>query len=282
MACASPCAASAGRFPPEEVSSLREHVRRAPPESEDDLAPARWTLRWMSKALSLLEGYSPSGVWRVLEALGLRYKRGRLAMHSPDPDYEAKRDRASACVAQARISGGRVVALYLDEFSYYRQPSLERGWSERGARHQVAARLSHGKNTRRRAVGVLDAVTGRVVWWQGEKVGVRQLVAFYAAIRAAYPEAETIYAIQDNWSIHFDARVVEAAEAAGVTLLALPTYAPWLNPIEKLWRRLKQEVLHLHRLSDEWKRLQQRVASFLNRFKHGSITLLRSVGLLPT
>jgi hypothetical protein len=26
----------------------------------------------------------------------------------------------------------------------------------------------------------------------------------------------------------------------------LPTYAPWLNPIEKLWRWLRQDVLKMH------------------------------------
>ena len=236
----------------------------------------------MRRSLDLVAGYSLSGVWRLLRALEIRYKRGRLALHSPDPDYEAKRDQAEACVAEARAEPRRVVALYLDELTYYRQPTLDRGWTLRGAAHQTLAPLSHGKNRRRRAVAVLDAVTGRVVWWQGEKVGVRQLVAFYAAIRAAWPEAEVLYVIQDNWPIHFDARVLEAAEAAGITIVRLPTYAPWLNPTEKLWRKLKHEVLHLHRLSDAWPQLQARVAAFLDTFAHGSASLLRYVGLLPT
>jgi hypothetical protein len=33
----------------------------------------------------------------------------------------------------------------------------------------------------------------------------------------------------------------------------LPTSAPWLNPIEKRWRWLGQDVLKLHRLADDWK-----------------------------
>ena len=32
----------------------------------------------------------------------------------------------------------------------------------------------------------------------------------------------------------------------------LPTDSPWLNPIEKLWRWLPQDVLTLHRLADDW------------------------------
>jgi transposase len=37
-----------------------------------------------------------------------------------------------------------------------------------------------------------------------------------------------------------------AREATQIGLLRLPTYVPWTNPIEKLWQRLKQEVLHQH------------------------------------
>ncbi|MCB8937396.1 MAG: transposase [Ardenticatenaceae bacterium] len=66
-----------------------------------------------------------------------------------------------------------------------------------------------------------------------------------------------------------------------VQLLPLPTYASWLNPIEKLWRWLKQEVLHLHRFSDDWPELREVVASFLDQFATGSDALLRYVGLLP-
>jgi transposase len=54
-----------------------------------------------------------------------------------------------------------------------------------------------------------------------------------------------------------------------------------LNPIEKLWRWLKQDVLHLHRLSSTWQALKQLVAEFLDQFDQGSNDLLSYVGLLP-
>lgn len=61
---------------------------------------------------------------------------------------------------------------------------------------------------------------------------------------------------------------------------------PRLNPIEKLWRWLCQEVLHLHRLADAWEELQGAVDRFLERFAQGGspycLALLRYVGLSPT
>jgi putative transposase len=38
-------------------------------------------------------------------------------------------------------------------------------------------------------------------------------------------------------------RVVRAA-AGRLVLLYLPTYSPWLNPIERLWRQFRRDVTH--------------------------------------
>lgn len=227
-----------------------------------------------------MSGYSLSGIWRLLEAWGVRYKRGRQYLHSPDPDYLEKRDFAQHCVELARHQYPRVVTLYLDEMTYYRQPSLASEWCGRGSAAQPLARLSYGPNRRGRVVATLDVVTGQVIFAQGAKIGVQQLAGFYPRLREQYREAQVIYVIQDNWPIHFYPQVAAAALTAEVEMVRLPTYAPWLNPIEKLWRQLKQEVLHLHRLGDHWPQLQRRVAEFLESFKHGSGSLLRYVGLL--
>ena len=58
-----------------------------------------------------------------------------------------------------------------------------------------------------------------------------------------------------------------------------PMYAPWLNPIEKLGRWLRQEVRKMHRLADDWDTLRQRVRDFLDQSWLGFSELLRYVGL---
>ena len=85
-----------------------------------------------------------------------------------------------------------------------------------------------------------------------------------------------MYVIQDNWSIHSHPDVLATLETLPrLEPVWLPTYAPWLNPIEKLWRWLKQ-----HRLAADWPALRQRVTAFLAQFAAGSDALLQYVGLL--
>lgn len=271
-----------GNFPPQQVVEVVELLHQAPPvEAGETYPPSRWTLARLKRCCVWAACLTVAGFWRWLAAGRIRYKAGRQWVHSPDPDYLTKREQALQAVAAARLNPGSVVTLYLDELTYYRQPSLARAWEQQGAAHQPLARCSYRRNTKRRVVATLDTNTGQVVFHQASKVGIKALIAFYAKIRAAYPTAATIFVIQDNWPMHADERVLAAAQSQRITPLWLPTYAPWLNPIEKLWRKLKQEVLHLHRLSDAWEVLQTRVEAFLANFAQGSLALLRYVGLLP-
>ncbi len=41
-----------------------------------------------------------------------------------------------------------------------------------------------------------------------------------------------------------EVEAVVRAAAGRLVLLYLPTYSPWLNPIEMLWRHFRREVTH--------------------------------------
>ena len=48
--------------------------------------------------------------------------------------------------------------------------------------------------------------------------------------------------VMDNLHLHKNAGVREAIEAAGARLLFLPAYSPDLNPIEKMWSKVKTRL----------------------------------------
>lgn len=56
----------------------------------------------------------------------------------------------------------------------------------------------------------------------------------------------TIFVAWDNFTAHEDDEVeaVVRSAAGRLVLLYLPTYSPWLNPIEMLWRHFRREVTH--------------------------------------
>lgn len=239
-------------------------------------APSRWTLRTIRASVAWLTDYTLSGVWRVLQSCGLRLHASCARLFSPDPDYARKVRQLHRCLRDATRHPDTVVALFLDEFGYQRWPEVAPIWGLEAAMAQRA-----GNNQQWRTIGALNALTGQVHYLDGYIVGRQQVIQFYAHLDCAYPKkVELIYVIQDNWNIHTHPDVLTAlADYPRIQPVWLPTYAPWLNPIEKLWRWLRQDILKMHRWVEDWPQVKQRVREFLEQFARGSAALLRYVGL---
>jgi len=220
-------------------------------------------------------------VWRRLKTWRIRRKRGRQHVTSPDPAYCQKLAAIEEASAQARAHPDKVVLLYSDETTIYRQPPVGLAYHEqgRGGKHQPCAQHSYARNTKHRVVAALDVVLGRILFAQGHKIGVQALCRFLEQVRTAYGETIRIVLVWDNWLIHTHPDVLQAAQRCHIELLFLPTYAPWTNPVEKLWRKLKEEVISMHRYSDRWPELKQRIHTFLCEYERPAPDLLRFVGL---
>jgi transposase len=256
---------------------LRAIVQRSP--RLFGLDRSRWRLADLGRVVPWLRARRPGSIHRILARLAVRYKRGREYFHSPDLAYDAKLAAVTAAQLLAHAHPGAVVLLYQDEFTYYRRPTLSRGWAPRRV-DAPRAEQGLGTNKRRRIAACLEATTGRVVFWQRHRFDRKTLARFYAAVAAAYPAAERIFIAQDNWPVHSHPEVL-AALPPRLTLLSLPTYAPWTNPVEDLWRALLGDVLHHHAFGDDWTGLQAAVERWLGGWADGSSDLLRIVGLCP-
>ena len=240
-------------------------------------AATHWTLESIRSTFDWLKDYSLSGVWRYLNRCGLSLRSARVQQFSPDPEYQSKLIDLEMALWEARRYPRSVAAVFIDEMGFSRWPDPGLDW---GSEPAVADRRG-AKNGLWRLIGALNPLTGQVDYLDNYIIGRAKVKEFYGQLVRAYPKARQLYVIQDNWSIHTNPEVLEALKAwPQVQPVWLPTYAPWLNPIEKLWRWLKQDVLKLHRLADDWKALRGRVRSWLEQFKAGSQRLLEYVGLL--
>jgi len=240
---------------------------------------SRWRLQDVRRVLAWLEGKSDAGIYQVLKRLGFSRKQALNFIHSPDPAYVSKWRAVLQAFEDAAFHPEQAVILFLDELTYYRQPSKAPAYCEEG-RPQPRASQAARSNTQTRIVAVLNGLSGQVNYLQRSKVGEEALLRFYHQVRQAYPQVQRIYLVADNWPTHKLPSVLVAAQQHGLTPLFIPTYASWLNPIEKLWRWLKQDVIHLHPWANDLDTLRLQVVEFLDQFAAGSDDLLRYVGLL--
>jgi len=276
-----------GRF--EEVQALQAELTQRLQAGPGDAAqqavgmtasappPSRWQLVTIRATVEWLHDYSLSGVWSLLQRCGLKLRSAAVQQYSPDPDYLKKVFRLKKSLRDAARHPQTVAALFLDEFGYTRWPEPASEWS---VAMPIAYR-SQTNNQQWRTIGALNALTGKVSYLDAYIIGRAKVIEFYGQLNQTYRRYDTVYVIQDNWSIHQHPDVLQAvAQFPRLHPVWLPTYAPWLNPIEKLWRWVRQDILKLHRLADDWAELRHRVRAFLEQFTHSSTDLLRYVGLL--
>lgn len=263
---------------------------------------SRWTQRSLLQVIqSWLRLHSLPGLSQLLKRLKIHWKRGRYHVHSPDPHYTAKLKDIWLLIHGTPEFWEQAVLIFEDEFTLYRHPGLAQAYEQSGCAQPLAELGYKGNYTWRIAAG-LNLWTGQVTYHQARIMDITRLIGFYRKLCQTYPQV-TIYLVQDNWSIHYHPDLLAALQPQTfpyglhvpfnwhrtdrkvehmqlpIHILPLPTYASWTNPIEKLWRLLRQEVLHLHRYADDWPALKQRVFGFLDQFHSCSPDLLRYIGL---
>lgn len=234
----------------------------------------------LREVVDWLQTCSKAGIQQILKRMGLHYKRGREYLHSPDADYDLKLSYIQAAEKLARRDPQHFVLLYQDELTYYRRPSVARAYVAKGSKEPRAIQ-GHGSNKHRRICGSLDAISGQFIAWQRTRFNRSNLIRYYRELESFYPHAQTIFLVQDNWPVHFHPEILVALSTSKICLLRLPTYAPWTNPVEKVWLRLKQDLLHQHDFVDDWLGLQNAVQDWVDHCDDDPLQLLHSVGLFP-
>ena len=268
---------------------LRERLRQGPgAEARQEVmtppgapAPSRWTLRTIRVSFDWLTDYTLSGVWYLLRRHKLQLRSAQVQLWSPDPEYTSKTAYLLTCLRTTAGQPKTQALLFWDEMGYYRWPAPAPAWAPVAPEAAPLAQRAGDNNQQWRIIGALNALSGRVHYLDNYIVGRQQVIAMYRRLAEAYTGYQRIYVVQDNWSIHRHPDVLEALKQwPQIEPVWLPTYAPWLNPSEKLWRWLRQDVLKMHRFAHDWPECRRRVNAFLDQFAQGSTELLRYVGLL--
>jgi transposase len=134
------------------------------------------------------------------------------------------------------------VFYYADELNVSWMPTLRAMWSPQGQQVMIP---TPGQPSKRYGLGAVNYYTGETVVLFRPRKRRREVAELLQALVDRHPTG-TIYIAWDNANTHADDDVeaVVRAAAGRLVLLYLPTYSPWLNPIEMLWRHFRREVTH--------------------------------------
>ncbi len=151
-------------------------------------------------------------------------------------------------------------------------------WSPKGQQVMIP---TPAQPTRRYGLGAVNWHTGETVVITRSHKRRPEVAELLEAVLDRHRH-ETVYIVWDNASTHEDEEIeaVLRAAAGHLVLLYLPTYSPWLNPAEMLWRHFRREVTHCE-LFDSIDALIQATNEFFARYNHAPERVRSIIGAHP-
>src|SRR5215469_16128395 len=167
------------------------------------------------------------------------------------------------------------VFYYADEFNLSWLPTLRAMWSPKGQQVEISTPAQPDKYY---GIGAVNYHTGETVVQFQSRKRRKEIAQLLEALLEKHPTG-TIYVAWDNATTHEDEEVEDVLRAAAgrLVLLYLPTYSPWLNPIEMLWRQFRREVTH-NELFQTVKGLRAAARDFFDRYNREPARTLSMIG----
>lgn len=127
-------------------------------------------------------------------------------------------------------------------------------------------------------IGAVNYFTGETIVHFHPRKRRQEIALLLEALIEKHP-SETVYLVWDNATTHMDDEIDAVVQAAAgrLILLYLPTYSPWLNPIEMLWRHFRREVTHCE-LFETMQALLTAAQNFFDRYNQCPEKILSVIG----
>src|SRR5690606_30728534 len=115
------------------------------------------------------------------------------------------------------------------------------GWIQKGVRKEIPANTGRD---RLNLSGSVDIVSHKIVIQEDRTLNAESTIRFFQKIEEAYPGKQKIHVFCDNAPYYRNKAVMAYLETSKIRLHFLPPYSPNLNPIERLWKWMKERVIY--------------------------------------
>jgi transposase len=115
------------------------------------------------------------------------------------------------------------------------------GWIKVGVRKEIPTNTGRA---RLNLSGIIDVISHSVLVAEDTTLNADSTIRFFQKVEAAYPTKTKIHIFCDNASYYRNKAVTKYLSASKIALHFLPPYSPNLNPIERLWKWMKERVIY--------------------------------------
>ena len=179
--------------------------------------------------------YTVGGMTTLLHKLGFSYKKPKGVPGKADTEEQRAFVRK-----YNRLKKKEGLIYFADSTHPMLNPILSSGWIRKGRDFEV--KTNSGRE-RVNINGAIEMKTLSVVSRSCKKVNGNSMCDLLRAIRLKHPKAKKIHLILDNAPYNKSNQVKDIARELKIKIQYLPAYSPNLNPIERLWKYMKKEVM---------------------------------------
>ncbi len=229
----SPYSKREGHLSFEQEGELKEHLSLHPPRSTNEVRA------YVENKYG--QAFSRSGAIRLMARLGFVYKKPKLL------PLKAKEGKQREFIKKYNTLCNQLMAdetiVFGDAVHPEHQSRPAHGWFPRGSRPAIAA--TSGRK-RINIHAMLNLETFQFQFVEAEKINAETTRQLLQKLESAYPSKRIIHVFLDNARYHH-AKVLQpwlTAPERRIKLHFLPSYAPHLNPIERLWGLMHEHVTH--------------------------------------
>lgn len=115
------------------------------------------------------------------------------------------------------------------------------GWIKRGVRKEIPANTGR---SRLNLSGIINVMTHNVMVQEDQTLNAETTIRFFQKIEEAYSNKCKIHVFCDNAPYYRNKAVKQYLETSKISLHFLPPYSPNLNPIERLWKWMKERIIY--------------------------------------
>lgn len=115
------------------------------------------------------------------------------------------------------------------------------GWIKKGVRKELP---SNTGRSRLNLSGIIDVIDHKVIVQEDEMLNAEATIRFFQKIEAYYPDKKKVHIFCDNARYYRNKSVKKYLETSKIILHFLPPYSPNLNPIERLWKWMKERTIY--------------------------------------
>ena len=188
--------------------------------------------------------YNVFYIAQLLKSLGFSFQKAAFVSdHLDEAKRQAWRTAAWPHILR-RAKARKALLLFGDEASFPQWGTLTYTWARRGQQPKVK---TCGKRKGYKVFGLIDYFTGHF-FYQGQEGRLNSAASIAFLTRVLAQTTQPIILIQDGAKYHTSAetKAFFAQQTARLQVVQLPAYSPDYNPIEKLWKKIKQQDIHLH------------------------------------